>query len=55
VKSATDLCGIHQRFIGDIHVESDSTIINIASSVDFGQIKRLKRMLPKQNIFISVS
>jgi ATP-dependent RNA helicase DeaD len=54
VKSATDLCGIHQRYIGDIHVETDSTIINFASSVDFGQIKRLKRMLPKQNIFISV-
>jgi ATP-dependent RNA helicase DeaD len=54
VKSATDLCGIHQRYIGDIHVESDSTIINFASTVDFGQIKRLKRMLPKQNIFISV-
>lgn len=54
VKSATALCGIHQRYIGDIHVESDSTIINIASSVDFGQIKRLKGILPKQNIFISV-
>jgi len=54
VKYSTDLCGIHQRFIGDITVESDSTVINFASSVDFGKIKGLKRMLPKQNIFISV-
>jgi len=54
VKSATDLCGIHQRYIGDITVDSDSTTINFASSVDFGQIKRLKRMLPKQTIFISI-